>query len=162
MTLSIRETRSLVLSTETLVDALLELDRGLGGNAWRSTVSAPTLEDGAEVKLVLTARAPGAATDERLEFGAARIVAAIVNYCRLNKVPLPKKSAKAVKIADDGVILVLECHVEPRRIHAPPQPGQRPARVATMAPAPPQRDPASAPAPAVGDAAEPAVAPAAA
>ena len=114
--LLIFETRRLVLPLETVVDAVLELDRERGGRLALSSIRDARIEAGEDPALVLEALHPDALSPERRRYSLPAIAAAVIHYCWKSKVPLPRNWSKSIEIVPEGFALALQGTVEiPRR-----------------------------------------------
>jgi len=106
----IHENRRLQFPLDTLVDALIELEKKQGHWPSRATVVGASTDnsgdDNAGVILSID-RADGGEVTER-RYSLAMIAAAIVNYCLTMRVPIPRKSTKSIQVLADSVALVLE------------------------------------------------------
>lgn len=104
----IEETRQLRLSLQDTLEALLSLDRQSGGWLWRATghtVSFEQIEERAA--LVVQALRTGASEPETMRFERQHIGAAIIHYCRLLRVPLPRRARKEIELGAEGATLLL-------------------------------------------------------
>lgn len=114
--LLIYESRRLVLPLETVLDAVLELDRERGGRLSMASISDARIETGEQPCLVFDAAHSEAVTPERRSYPLAAVAAAVIHYCWKNKIPLPRNSAKSIDIVPEGFALSLQGTVEiPRR-----------------------------------------------
>ena len=114
--LLIYESRRLVLPLETVVDAVLELDRERGGLLSMATISDVRIETGEQPCLAFDAAQSDALTPERRSYPLAAIAAAVIHYCWKSKIPLPRNWAKSIEIVPEGFALSLQGTVEiPRR-----------------------------------------------
>jgi hypothetical protein len=106
----IHENRRLQFPLDTLVDALIELEKKQGHWPSRATVVGASTDnsgdDNAGVILSID-RADGGQVIER-RYSLPMIAAAIVNYCLTMRVPIPRKSTKSIQVLADSVALVLE------------------------------------------------------
>lgn len=130
--LLIYESRRLVLPLETVVDAVLDLDRERGGRVWTATITEARIQTGASPGLVLQALQAEAVTPEERLYPLAAIAAAVIHYCWRNKVPLPRNWSKSIDIVPEGFALSLQGTVEIQRRHDGFSPA---ARSGTAAPA---------------------------
>ena len=89
--LLIFETRRLVLPLETVVDALLELDRERGGRLSLSSITDARIEAGENPGLVLETLHPEALSPQQRRYSLPAIAAAMIHYCWKSKVPLPRR-----------------------------------------------------------------------
>jgi hypothetical protein len=106
----IHENRRLQFPLDTLVDALIELEKKQGHWPSRATVVGASTDnsgdDNAGVILSID-RADGGEVTER-RYSLPMIAAAIVNYCLTVRVPIPRNSTKSIQVLPDSVALVLE------------------------------------------------------
>ena len=114
----IYETRRLILPLETVVDAVLDLDREQGGKLSMATVTDARIQAGTEAALILEIQAPEALGRERRSYPLPAIAAAVIRYCWKNKVPLPRTWAKSIEIVPEGFALSLHGSVEINRRNA--------------------------------------------
>ena len=106
----IHENRRLQFPLDTLVDALIELEKKQGHWPSRATVVGASTDNSADdnAGVVLSIdRADGGEVTQR-RYSLAMIAAAIVNYCLTMRVPIPRKSTKSIQVLADSVALVLE------------------------------------------------------
>jgi hypothetical protein len=115
--LLIFETRRLVLPLETVVDAILELDRERGGRLARSSIRDARIEAGEDPALLLETLHPDALSPERRRHSLPAIAAAVIHYCWKSKIPLPRNWTKSIEIVPEGFALSLHGTVEVRRRH---------------------------------------------
>jgi len=115
--LLIFETRRLVLPLETVVDAVLELDRERGGRLALSSIEDAHIEAGENPALVLEALHPDALSPEPRRYSLPAIAAAVIHYCWKSKVPLPRNWSKSIEIVPEGFALALHGTVEIQRRH---------------------------------------------
>lgn len=115
--LLIFETRRLVLPLETVVDAVLELDRERGGRLALSSIKDARIEAGENPALVLEALHPDALSPEQRRYSLPAIAAAVIHYCWKTRVPLPRNWTKSIEIVPEGFALALQGTVEIQRRH---------------------------------------------
>ena len=115
--LLIYETRRLVLPLETVVDAVLELDRERGGRLSLATITDARIEAGESLGLLLEALHPDTVSPERRRYSLPAIAAAVIHYCWKTKVPLPRNWTKSIEIVPEGFALALQGTVEIQRRH---------------------------------------------
>lgn len=113
----IYESRRLILPLETVVDAVLDLDRERGGRLSMATVTDARIQAGENAALILEVQAPEAVAPERLEYPLPAIAAAVIRYCWKNRVPLPRNWTKTIDIVPEGFALSLQGSVEINRRH---------------------------------------------
>jgi hypothetical protein len=116
--LLIYETRRLVLPLETVVDAVLELDRERGGRLSLATITDARIEAGESPGLLLEALHPDTVSPERRRYSLPAIAAAVIHYCWKTKVPLPRNWTKSIEIVPEGFALALQGTVEIQRRHS--------------------------------------------
>jgi hypothetical protein len=108
----IEDHRQLRLSLEDTLEALLSLDRQMGGWLWRASEHAVSLESGeTQTLLVLARRRPGA-EPETVRFDRQRIGAAIIHYCHLLRIPLPRGARKEIELGPEGAVLLLSLSID--------------------------------------------------
>ncbi len=115
--LLIFETRRLVLPLETVVDAVLELDRERGGRLSAASITDARIEAGENPGLVLAVLHPDAVTAEQRRYSLPAIAAAVIHYCWKTKIPLPRNWTKSIEIVPEGFALALQGTVEIQRRH---------------------------------------------
>ena len=115
--LLIYETRRLLLPLETVVDAVLGLDRERGGRLWTASITDARIQTGESPGLILEAQQPDAVASERRVYPLAAIAAAVIHYCWKTRVPLPRNWSKSIEIVPEGFALALQGTVEIQRRH---------------------------------------------
>lgn len=135
----IYETRRLTLPLETVVDAVLELDRERGGRLALATITDARIEEGENPGLILEVLQPDAISADARRYPLAAIAAAVIHYCWKTRVPLPRNWSKSIEIVPEGFALALQGTTEILRRHggfatsAPPatdEAGEAPAESA--------------------------------
>lgn len=138
-TLSVYESRRLVLPIETAVEAVLLFDRDRGGTLAHGTILDATIETQPTPSLVLVVRSRRTDKVEQRSFNLPAIAAAIINYCRQARIPLPRGGKKSIEIVPEGFAFGIETSVTMPRWHSQwEQPPRRPQ------PAPPANESANA------------------
>ncbi len=113
----IYETRRLVLPLETVVDAVLELDRERGGRLATASIADARIEEGENPGLILEVLQPDAISPDARRYPLAAIAAAVIHYCWKTRVPLPRNWSKSIEIVPGGFALALQGTVEIQRRH---------------------------------------------
>jgi len=115
----IQELRKLTFPIETVVDAVLELDRSHGGKLAIGKLMEARVETGAEpgLTLVVTQGSGGAAATAQKHYTLAAIAAALIYYCSRARIPLPRQSTKSIEVVADGFQLTIQIATEILRLH---------------------------------------------
>jgi hypothetical protein len=115
----IQEVRKLLLPVETVVDAILELDRSHGGALANATLTEVRIETGADPALtLLIAQGSGnAATTLEKRFTLAAVAAAAIHYCFRARIPLPRQATKSIEVTPEGFQLTIQTVTEVLRLH---------------------------------------------
>lgn len=117
---SIHEVRRLVLPIETVVDAVLLFDRERAGTLSRAAVVEAKVASGDdEAGLVLVVRNAGSETLESRKFALPALAAAIIHYCWIARIPLPRHGAKTLEIVPEGFAFSIESTLQLPRRHDP-------------------------------------------
>lgn len=118
----IEDRRQLRLSLEDTLEALLSLDRQSGGWLWRATEHAVSLAADEAPALIVQARRTPGAEPETVRFERQHIGAAIIHYCHVLRVPMPRGARKEIELSTEGTVLLLSLSVDgPRtRLASPP------------------------------------------
>lgn len=130
-TLSIYETRRLVLPIETVVEAVLQFDRDSGGTLFQGTIVDATIETEPSPRLLLEVQRRSSQTIEHRMFTLPAIAAAIINQCRQARIPLPRSGKKLLEVVPEGFAFCIETTInmprwhnnwaqEPRKINSAP------------------------------------------
>jgi hypothetical protein len=107
--LTIKESRRLVLPLDTVLEALLDLDRRANGPLSRADIlEAKWVVEGAEGGIEIAVRAEGDDAVEWQRFGFPRIGAAIIAYCRAKHIPLPYSGVKSLELTGEGIAFIIE------------------------------------------------------
>ena len=117
--MAIKESRQLVLPLQTVLDAVVQFDRRAHGALSRGEVvqaefvRGSSLDSGLDVA-VLT---PDDRIIEWRHFSIVELAAAIINFCRSRRIPLPYAGTKSLQITDQGAAFTIETtlDVEPLR-----------------------------------------------
>jgi hypothetical protein len=116
-TLTINEMRRMVLPIETVVEAVLQFDRDSAGTLWQGTVLDARIESQPVPGLVLSLRLRGSESIERT-FGLPAIAAAIINYCRQARIPLPRHGKKTLELVPEGFAFCIQTTISMPRLHS--------------------------------------------
>lgn len=119
----VNEKRRIVLPIETVVDAVLQLDRDGGGRLSHGKLVEVVLEPPPEPGLTIASKLPGALEAERRKFPLPAIAAAIINWCRQARIPLPRQGKKTLEIVPEGFAFTVETTAQVVRWHqaVPPE-----------------------------------------
>jgi hypothetical protein len=115
----IQEVRKLLLPVETVVDAILELDRSHGGALANATLTEVRVETGADpgLSLVIAQGSADAATTLEKRFTLPAIAAAAIHYCFRARIPLPRQATKSIEVTPEGFQLTIQTVTEVLRLH---------------------------------------------
>jgi hypothetical protein len=115
----VQELRKLTLPIETVVDAVLELDRSHGGTLAIGKLMEARVETGATPGLTLVviqgSGSAAAAVEKRYTLPA--VAAAVIHYCFRARIPLPRQATKSIEIVADGFQLTIQTTTEVLRLH---------------------------------------------
>ena len=110
---TIKESRRLLLPLETVLEALVHFDRRSNGPLSRGNVmqadfvTDPANRDAIEVAV----RMAGTNDIEWRRFDLTSIAAAIISYCRAQRIPLPLSGVKSIALTKDGISFSIENQV---------------------------------------------------
>jgi len=120
---TIKESRQLVLPLQTVLDAVVHFDRRSHGALSRGEVVQAEFVKGASLDAGLDVAVM--TTDERIiewrHFSIVELAAAIINFCRSKRIPLPYAGTKSLSITDQGAAFTIETTVDvapPSRVDA--------------------------------------------
>ena len=106
---TIRETRQLVLPLQTVLDAVVQYDRRSHGSLSRGeVVQAEFVEGEDQTGMQIAVLMPDESVIEWRHFGIDELAAAIINFCRSKRIPLPYAGAKSLSISKDGASFSIE------------------------------------------------------
>ena len=109
---TIKESRRLLLALETVLDALVHLDRRTNGPLSRGEVlQADFVTDQVNGDAIEVAVRMPDSTIEWLRFDFGAIAAAIISYCRAKKIPLPLSGVKSIELTKEGITFSIENNV---------------------------------------------------
>jgi len=115
----IQEVRKLLLPTDTVVDAILELDRSHGGGLAKLQLLEVRIESGTDpgLSLVLTQGFGKTAATVEKHFTLPAIAAAAIHYCFRARIPLPRQGTKSIEVMPEGYQLTISTVSEVLRLH---------------------------------------------
>jgi hypothetical protein len=109
MSATIRETRQLVLPLQTVLDAVVQYDRRSHGALSRGEViQAEFISDSNQKGMQVAVMMPDESVIEWRHFDIDELAAAIINFCRSKRIPLPYAGAKSLSITKDGAAFSIE------------------------------------------------------
>ena len=115
----IHELRKLTLPIETVVDAVLELDRSHGGKLAIGKLMEARVETGAAPGLtlvVIQGSGSGQAVVQK-NYTMPAVAAAVIYYCYRARIPLPRQGTKSIEIIPEGFQLTIQATTEVLRLH---------------------------------------------
>jgi hypothetical protein len=117
--LRIQEVRKLLFSTETVVDAVLELDRSHGGTLAIGKLTEVRVQTGSApgMTLVVMQGSGGSAAAIQKHYTLPAVAAAAIHYCFRARIPLPRQGTKSIEIVPDGFQLTISTNTEVLRLH---------------------------------------------
>lgn len=106
---TIRETRQIVLPLQTVLDAVVQYDRRSHGSLLRGEVVQAEFVNGVEESgMHVAVLMPDESVIEWRHFSTDELAAAIINFCRAKRIPLPYAGAKSLAITKDGAAFSIE------------------------------------------------------
>lgn len=120
---TIRESRQLVLPLQTVLDAVVHFDRRTHGTLLRGEVVRAEFVPGASLEsgLDVAVLTPDEHVIEWRHFSLVEVAAAIIQFCRAKRIPLPFAGTKSLSITRQGAAFSIENTVEvapPRKVDA--------------------------------------------
>jgi hypothetical protein len=115
--LLIYESRRLVLPIETVVDAIIELDREHGGRLASADVTGARIGTGEDPGLLLEVLHVDSVEPEQRRYSLPAIAAAVIHYCWKSRIPMPRNVTKSIEIVPEGFALALQGTIEVPRRH---------------------------------------------
>lgn len=115
--LLIYESRRLVVPIETVVDAVIELDREHGGRLSFATIADARIETGEDPGLLLEVLHTDSVEAEPRRFSLPAVAAAVIHYCWKCRIPMPRGLTKSIEIVPEGFALALQGTIEVPRRH---------------------------------------------
>jgi hypothetical protein len=115
----VQEIRKLTLPIETVVDAVLELDRSHGGTLAIGKLMEARIETGTApgLTLVVIQGSGGAAAAVQKHYTLPAVAAAVIHYCFRARIPLPRQATKSIEIVGDAFQLTIQTITEVLRLH---------------------------------------------
>lgn len=117
---AITDARTLTFSREATLEALLEIDRKWNGWLWRSVEHRMSLHEpaGEEKSLAIHALRGAEREAKTMFFTRSHVGAAIIHYCYLLRIPLPRSGKKVIDFTADGAVLQISqtIHAVPRHL----------------------------------------------
>jgi hypothetical protein len=115
----VQEVRKLLLPIETVVDAVLELDRSHGGTLAIGKLMEARVETGTQPGLtlvVIQGSGSGAAAVQK-HYTLPAVAAAVIHYCFRARIPLPRQATKSIEVVPEGFQLTIQHVTEVLRLH---------------------------------------------
>jgi hypothetical protein len=108
--LTIQESRKLVMPLDTVLEALIHFDGKSHGPLSRGDVLQAELvrDDTQGDGIDIAVRSGAQHIVEWLHFNFATIAAAIISYCRSKRIPLPYSGVKSLELTREGVAFHIE------------------------------------------------------
>jgi hypothetical protein len=115
----IQEVCKLLFSIETVVDAVLELDRSHGGTLANGKLMEVRVESGSApgLTLVVMQGSGGSAAAIQKHYTLPAVAAAAIHYCFRVRIPLPRQATKSIEVVPDGFQLTISTTTETLRLH---------------------------------------------
>jgi hypothetical protein len=115
----VQELRKLTLPIETVVDAVLELDRSHGGTLAIGKLMEARIETGAApgLTLVVIQGSGSAAAAVQKHYTLPAVAAAVIHYCFRARIPLPRQATKSIEIVGEEFQLTIQTVTEVLRLH---------------------------------------------
>jgi hypothetical protein len=104
------ETRRIIFNNEELVLALTRQRRDEKRPLPESRIRGATVAavDGGGVKVEIMLKSPTGDALEPLEIRPAEVGAALIKFCNLQKIPLPRRAKKSIAVDAGQIALVLQ------------------------------------------------------
>jgi hypothetical protein len=100
------ETRKISFSSEEVIQAVFKHRRDEKQPLPESRIRGMKVEDGVVPKFTLHVEDRGDGKTG-IDLRPAEVAVALIKYCRLKRIPLPKKASKSLGLENDQVTLVL-------------------------------------------------------
>lgn len=116
----VNELRKLTLPIETVVDAVLELDRSHGGTLAIGKLMEARVETGTApgLTLVVIQGSGSAAAAVQKHYTLPAVAAAVIHYCFRARIPLPRQATKSIEVVAEGFQLTIQTTTEVLRLHS--------------------------------------------
>ena len=103
--LPVGEIRTLTFPKETLTDVIVTIDKAMGGWLAHAVIHGIDLRSGGDAMITVRAvRGGGTAVDE-MAFRPEQVAAALIRYCQLVKIPLPRKAQKSLEVHGETLVM---------------------------------------------------------
>ncbi len=104
--LPVGEVRLLTFPKETLTDVIITVDKAMGGWLAHGVIHGVVLHGSGNGPMITVraARGGGTAVDE-MHFRPEQVAAALIRYCQLVKIPLPRKAQKSLEVHGDTLVM---------------------------------------------------------
>jgi len=105
------ETRRITFTNEELILALTRQRRDEKQPLPESRIRGAVVEaDGAGIKVEIMLQSQTGDGLEPLDIRPAEVAAALIKFCHLQKIPLPRRAAKSIAVNNGQIALVLKLH----------------------------------------------------
>lgn len=102
------ERRRIIFSDDEVVDAALSYCRATGIPVPDAKVEHHTIATDSDCSLVLTFAVSSPDQSDEVEIDTVGVLGALVAYCRIQSIPLPKPAAKRLEPYDGAVSMVFD------------------------------------------------------
>jgi hypothetical protein len=118
----IEEVRKLLFPIETVVDAVLELDRSHGGTLANGRLMEVRVETGTQSGLTLVAMqgSGSSAAAVQKHYTLPAVAASVIHYCYRARIPLPRQGTKSIEVVAQGFQLTIQYVTDILRLHGEP------------------------------------------
>lgn len=113
----ITEIRNIIFSNEALGDALFVMSKALKRPWPPGYIKSVEVVEENGVQVVLNVYDPKNDHTVRVTFKEAEIAAALIRYCRLHQIPLPKSANKSITTYGDNLSFLIERRVKRTPLH---------------------------------------------
>lgn len=105
--IQVKDERAIRMPLEGLLEALLALDRQKNGWMWRGTDHAISVDEVGDGSVTIEARRSSQSDPQRMRCDRAFVAAALINFCFIMRIPLPRTARKEIEITPDGAALII-------------------------------------------------------